>query len=87
MYRYSQKGAPSFEISDELGRFTDYLIDQYTHDQIADPHERYHAYHLLIRLSRLYFGYAFESQAHKNQVNDRLVACKKPFQESWFPSR
>lgn len=48
MYRYSQKGAPSFEISDELGRFTDYLIDQYTHDQIADPHERYHAYHLLI---------------------------------------
>ncbi len=78
-FRFSRNGWRGYEVSEKTNQFLVYLLELYENELITDPHERYHAYHLLIRLSRTYFNYALQSEANKQEVTSQVVALQATF--------
>ena len=76
-FRDNKDSSQEYVITAQVDQFLTYLLD--THDLIVDPHEQYHAYHLLIRLSRTYFNYALQSEAKKDEISGQIAALQKIF--------
>jgi hypothetical protein len=79
VYRFDRGGKQPYQITNEVDQFTGYLLNLYGRDLIVDPHEQYFTFHLLIRLSRLYFGYALQSEEHREEVGHRIQALQSTF--------
>ncbi len=79
VYRFNRGGEPATRVLPELDEFVAYLLDLSSQGLITDPHERYHAFHLLIRFSRLYFAYALESGLHQTEVGNRIGQLQATF--------
>ncbi len=79
VYQLNRNQADEYVLTPEVDKFTQHLINLYLGSEISDPHQRVLAMQLLLRLSRLYFGYSLESESKWLQVTPRIEELQKTF--------
>jgi hypothetical protein len=79
-YLLRSENDPLVLISQDMDQFVQYLLLLNSEDLLTDPHERYHAFNLLIRFSRAYFELATASPTPEAWVMERTMALQQTFQ-------
>lgn len=78
-YRFDRAGKGGIAFDPAADRFLEVLLDLWEHNLLSDPHERYHAFHLLIGFGRQYAGYVVAGGSLDSAAARRFERLQQTF--------